>query len=369
MSTTQSQVCRYRYDALDQLTGLESIGQPALSRFYCAGHFATQLCGQATQSVMQHGSQPLMMQSREGGQINSQLMVTDQQRSVLHAGSTSQIYAPYGHRRVEGNPGSPLGFIGEVIDPVTGHYLFGNGHRAFNPVLMRFNRADSLSPFGQGGLNPYAYCLGDPLNLSDPTGRFAELARLLTSVTGLINTRMGMSAVIPSYKLAKDALRWGAAGQLPARQTFAAASTVVASGAIFMTAMTGVGSAIAGLTGDTDTAKTLGFIALGLTAMAMVSRVGTYWAARDPKVEADLRSFVQARKQPAATPLNMPDGQPPASPIPSAPFPHPDTFKTTHLKLGKRTYDEMLELELNRPSQVPRRQRPLVNSNKKIRRI
>ncbi|WP_338010010.1 RHS repeat-associated core domain-containing protein, partial [Pseudomonas sp. GM60] len=37
-------------------------------------------------------------------------------------------------------------------------------------VLMRFNGPDWFSPFGRGGLNSYAYCLGDPINLSDPNG-------------------------------------------------------------------------------------------------------------------------------------------------------------------------------------------------------
>ncbi|MFF1916268.1 RHS repeat-associated core domain-containing protein [Streptomyces sp. NPDC058239] len=65
---------------------------------------------------------------------------------------------------------SLLGFNGERPDPVTGHYLLGNGYRAFNPVLMRFPSPDSWSPFGEGGLNSYAYCLGDPVNRVDPTG-------------------------------------------------------------------------------------------------------------------------------------------------------------------------------------------------------
>jgi len=49
----------------------------------------------------------------------------------------------------------------------------GNGYRAFNPVLMRFNSPDSLSPFGRGGLNAYAYCVGDPVNRSDPNGHWS----------------------------------------------------------------------------------------------------------------------------------------------------------------------------------------------------
>jgi RHS repeat-associated protein len=51
-----------------------------------------------------------------------------------------------------------------------GWYLLGNGYRAYNPRLMRFHSPDSWSPFGRGGLNPYMYCVGDPVNNSDPTG-------------------------------------------------------------------------------------------------------------------------------------------------------------------------------------------------------
>lgn len=49
-------------------------------------------------------------------------------------------------------------------------YLLGNGYRAYNPALMRFNSPDNQSPFGEGGLNAYAYCAGDPVNSVDPSG-------------------------------------------------------------------------------------------------------------------------------------------------------------------------------------------------------
>jgi len=37
-------------------------------------------------------------------------------------------------------------------------------------LLMRFNSPDKLSPFGEGGLNTYSYCQGDPVNRVDPSG-------------------------------------------------------------------------------------------------------------------------------------------------------------------------------------------------------
>lgn len=70
------------------------------------------------------------------------------------------------------------GFNGELPDLLTGHYLLGNGYRAYNPVLMRFNSPDSLSPFGEGGINAYGYCRGNPVGQMDPTGHLPVFQRL-----------------------------------------------------------------------------------------------------------------------------------------------------------------------------------------------
>ena len=323
MSPTTRPLNRYRYDALDRLVELEPLELEKLTRFYRGEHLVTQLKGQDAYSVLQHDRQLLAVQSLDGAECNSLLLVTDQQRSVMQMtgpdGGVRQVYAPYGHRRVESGPGGLLGFTGEAVDPATGHYLLGNGHRAFNPVLMRFNRPDSLSPFGRGGLNAYAYCLGDPVNFSDPTGRFA---RLITSLFSVANARITMSPAIP-FKLAKDALQWGAAGRLAYKYTLGAAGSTVAGMATMASALTGVASAVAGITGDSESAKTLGFIALGLAGLTVVSRATVYWAARDPKTVPALKRFVERRKRPVA--LSLPAAQPPDFPIPSAPPLSPGT--------------------------------------------
>ncbi|KAH8123596.1 hypothetical protein LI328DRAFT_168136 [Trichoderma asperelloides] len=79
-----------------------------------------------------------------------------------------QQYTPYG----SGTTGTSIGFNGEWHDPVTGWYHLGNGYRVYNPVLMRFHSPDSWSPFTSGEINPYAYCLGDPINRVDPSGHW-----------------------------------------------------------------------------------------------------------------------------------------------------------------------------------------------------
>lgn len=90
--------------------------------------------------------------------------------------NAKNVYSPYGyHLPSQG----VLGFEGDRRDPVTGHYHLGNGYRAFNPSLMRFNSPDNLSPFDRGGFNAYAYCQGDPVNYQDPSGH--SIWRMLAS--------------------------------------------------------------------------------------------------------------------------------------------------------------------------------------------
>ncbi|WP_338010043.1 RHS repeat-associated core domain-containing protein [Pseudomonas sp. GM78] len=118
------------------------------------------------------------------------LVATDLQRTVLNTLKKNTerhpiVYSPYGHRRAESGLTSLLGFNGERPDPVTGHYLLGNGYRAFNPVLMRFNTPDNLSPFDKGGLNAYAYCNADPINNIDPMG---------TSAFSWLSKQLGMKS-------------------------------------------------------------------------------------------------------------------------------------------------------------------------------
>ncbi len=130
------------------------------------------------------------------------LVVTDQQRSVLNVLDDHHphpiAYSSYGHRPRENGMLSLLGFNGELAEPLTGHYLLGNGYRAFNPVLMRFNSPDSWSPFGDGGLNAYVYCVGDPVNRADPTGHtWAWLKTMLRSI-GLMRARTGTSHIATS---------------------------------------------------------------------------------------------------------------------------------------------------------------------------
>lgn len=104
---------------------------------------------------------------------DTQLLMVDLQASNLRSvGGVPRPYQPYGAHLPDG--GALLGFTGQPADPVTGCYHLGNGRRTYNPLLRRFHSPDTISPFGDGGLNAYAYCLGDPVNHRDPTGQKAE---------------------------------------------------------------------------------------------------------------------------------------------------------------------------------------------------
>ncbi|NBB37447.1 RHS repeat-associated core domain-containing protein, partial [Pseudomonas sp. BC115LW] len=145
-------LCSYRYDPLDRLADCTPTAQASSQRFYLNDRLSTEIQGVLQHSIMQHEDQLLAQQQHQNGTPESHLLATDQQRSVLCILDAIRpqplAYAPYGHRVPES---SLLGFNGELPDPVTGHYLLGNGYRAFNPVLMRFNSPDSWSPFGRGG--------------------------------------------------------------------------------------------------------------------------------------------------------------------------------------------------------------------------
>ncbi|OVE47597.1 RHS repeat-associated core domain-containing protein [Chromobacterium violaceum] len=150
-----------------------------------------------------------------------------------------------------------LRFNGERLDPANGHYQLGNGHRAHSPTMMRFISPDHTSPFGGGGLNPYAYCAGDPINRADPAGRHSfwgwlgigvgmSLGVLLTPISG----GTSLAAVLSTVSVISAAASAG----LAIAQQFVEAS-------------------------DPHAAAALGWVALGAGSVSGLSSLALTWAA------------------------------------------------------------------------------------------
>ncbi|WP_244302733.1 RHS repeat-associated core domain-containing protein [Pseudomonas saxonica] len=159
----------FLYDSLDRVTGVN-----ATQLFYNQTRLATEVEGERTNRLFEYDAQPLALQQNS---TTCTLLATDMQTSVLQSVRTdgtqqALAYTPYGHQKDLKTLPGVCGFNGERPDPLTGHYLLGQGYRAFNPVLMRFNSPDNLSPFAEGGINAYGYCGGGSHQQGRPNRAF-----------------------------------------------------------------------------------------------------------------------------------------------------------------------------------------------------
>ena len=164
-----------------------------------------------------------------------------------------------------------LGFNGERLDPVNGAYHLGNGYRAYNPVLMRLNRPDSFSPFGAGGINPYAYCVGDPVNHTDPSGHLSWQAWL---GIGMGIAGLGLAVFTVGASIA------AAGGMMAAIESASAVSLAV--GALGVASdITAIASGAAAES-NPQASTVLGWVSLGTGAVGLASVVAGMgkWAVR-----------------------------------------------------------------------------------------
>ena len=273
---------KLRYDALGRLTQLE--GQQHSSYQYNANN---QLVNQTVK-----GGKNCQLHYRAGALVNQVLVeeekkirwikggagylaVNDSQDISLTASGQNEglfwslknsdtqgklhQYGAYGQGREE--EFLPA-FTGERQDPISGNYHLGNGYRSYNPVLMRFNCPDSLSPFGAGGINAYAYCAGDPINMIDPSGHSAMgIAGLFSG--GLITQGLG-------HLGAGGGIALGVIGIIGAVSTFgasiAAMGTVMATTSLLINLAaeaTGIASIAVG-DKNPELSANLGWASLGL---------------------------------------------------------------------------------------------------------
>lgn len=180
------------------------------------------------------------------------LLATDRSHSVLAEAASGLVkriaYSAYGSQQAVSVPRGRLGFNGELRDRLHGWYHLGNGHRIYNPVLRRFHSPDRLSPFAEGGLNPYTYCLGDPVNYTDPTGRAVSWEHIVTGATLFVGMMLGLKALLLpalSKKATAKNIVW-------LKNYFDGKPPILGSrlgGLEFVNAVIGIGGAIPGFTG------------------------------------------------------------------------------------------------------------------------
>ncbi|UXH40330.1 RHS repeat-associated core domain-containing protein [Pseudomonas promysalinigenes] len=139
--------------------------------FYQGNKLVTVKEGANHRSIFRATDMPLAEQQSADG---NGLLATDNKGSVLAVQSDEKKethrYSVYGHDPTLPSVQTSTGFNGEIFDAGSSGYALGSGYRTYSASLMRFLATDNLSPFGQGGLNPYCYCQGDPANFTDSSG-------------------------------------------------------------------------------------------------------------------------------------------------------------------------------------------------------
>jgi RHS repeat-associated protein len=162
--------CRHGYTAHGRLA--DRIVDGTLTRSFFSGDELTHDQSGDNSLHYHGGEQGLFAVSKlTDGIRQTTLLGSDAQGSVrLEADSTvrTRHYSAYGVER-QNDQHVPFGYAGQRREPLTGWQILGD-YRPYDPVLMCFLSPDSESPFGSGGINPYAYCAGDPVNRIDPDG-------------------------------------------------------------------------------------------------------------------------------------------------------------------------------------------------------
>jgi RHS repeat-associated protein len=173
--------------------------QPVALRFYNKDQVAVEKVDARALRLLRAEAQWLGFSTGKANSVCSLIQV-DMMGSVLGikrgTHQAALAYSPYGWERGRGVEGGLLRFVGQAYDVHTEGYGLGNGRRVYKSGLMRFMSPDALSPFGRGGCNAYAYCNGDPVNATDPSGAFPKFLRRLMGAS----SKSDFPYRLPKYK-------------------------------------------------------------------------------------------------------------------------------------------------------------------------
>ncbi|NIF17050.1 RHS repeat-associated core domain-containing protein [Pantoea sp. Cy-639] len=259
--TYQGSTCHYHYNPSGQLC--ERIVDDKLIRSFHSGAQLTheQREGQRMELVGD-GSTLFAVNQVTRGVRQGTLLGCDSQGSVrleISQDLRSRRYSSHG-TEPEQEGQHAFGYCGERREPLT-DWIIPAGYRPYDPLLMCFLSPDSESPFGRGGINPYAYCGGDPINRTDPDGHSWQ-----SWVLAGVGVAVGLIATVASMGTAVPALL--ASGSLTASGALA-----VATAALNMVSLgTGMADMAMHVSGkDEKAASILGWISIGTGAGSLVT--------------------------------------------------------------------------------------------------
>lgn len=277
----QGQTCTYGYDPAGNLCDRRVDGQLTRS-FHSASSLTHEVRGEEQLRLIGDAGQLFAVDRLAAGVHRATLLGCDAQGSVrLEADEQLRQYHYTAHgaeASTSQSAANPFGFAGERREPLTGWYIAA-GYRPYDPVLMTFLAPDSASPFGRGGLNPYGYCGGDPVNRFDPDGH----SWMKWLGIGLAALALAM-AVIPilapiGMAVATGAFAAGAAGAGVTASIGAGLGAGLVAGITSVSTVGGAMGAIAAVAGtvklasattilamndpDSKASKILGYVELG----------------------------------------------------------------------------------------------------------
>ncbi|MGE8656317.1 MAG: RHS repeat-associated core domain-containing protein [Achromobacter sp.] len=302
----------YAYDAMDVLRLRTGSNGTRRELYYQNGTVSAVLDESgAVTSFLRIAGQVLAQRRSDAKTL---LLATDVKSSVVAVESedASSVlgYTPYGYRAADAQ-GALLGYNGELLDGEVGYHL-GNGYRVYSPTLMRFTSPDAWSPFGAGGVNAYAYCEGDPINRSDPSGHLSTRAWIQIAGTVLALT-VAIVLEVATLGVATPlvtALAVGAIGLSIAGSAASIGAVIEGDGAQAFITYDSNGNPVEKNNGKAETAQILDWVGIGLGIATLA--VGGYGGIRYgvPRVGRGIKSRFSSKKESSSVEEIVTDKEP-----------------------------------------------------------
>ncbi|TDF78888.1 RHS repeat-associated core domain-containing protein, partial [Pseudomonas sp. H9] len=273
----KGKTCAYGYDPSGNLCDRVVDGQLSRS-FFSAGQTTHEQTGTTTVQHISDGASLFALNS-----ITSAILLGQDAQGSVRIEADSEVRSRHytAHGAESGNSSEvPYGYTGERREPLTGWYIPA-GYRPYDPLMMMFLSPDSESPFGRGGINPYAYCGGDPVNRIDPDGHDWQsfLISGIGMALGLIGAVVSLGAFAPALLPASIALMSGSisgaismgVATFSVNLTASTLMTVASAGLSAISLGTGVASSVLDVTQKSDLAvNILGWVSLVTTIPSSV---------------------------------------------------------------------------------------------------